>query len=108
LTLAAPEPAALLAKLPALAAAAGTFDGAAVVVSVATVAIIVVLKRLRPAWPGMLVAVVAAAAAVAAELTAHRVAPPLVRYDATIEQALKHLAQLRRAAAESEDGVPVV
>jgi hypothetical protein len=31
-----------------------------------------------------------------------------VRYDATIEHALKHLAQLRRAAAESEDGVPVV
>lgn len=50
-------------KLPALWAALGSVDPTAVMLSAATVAIIVALKRLRPDWPGMLIAVSGAAAA---------------------------------------------
>ncbi|MEW9806337.1 SulP family inorganic anion transporter [Mesorhizobium sp. ZMM04-5] len=63
------EPGELIPKLQALAAAWGTFNPAAVAVTVLTIAIIAGLRRWRPSWPGMLVAVAAASTiAVAAGL----------------------------------------
>jgi SulP family sulfate permease len=59
LTLSEREPAALLPKLQALAAAAGTINITAVAVAVATIAIILGLRKIRPHWPGFLIAVVA-------------------------------------------------
>ena len=55
------EPADFVPKLEALWAAAGTFTPAALAVSVLTVAVIVGLRRWRPNWPGILIAVVVAA-----------------------------------------------
>src|SRR5262245_22545071 len=51
------EPAALLPKLAAIAANLGTINPAAVILSLLAVAIIVSLRRLRPKWPGFLIAV---------------------------------------------------
>ena len=59
LTLAVPEPGPLPAKLPVLWAALPTISAAAAVLSAGTVLIIQGLKRVRPHWPGMLIAVVA-------------------------------------------------
>jgi sulfate permease, SulP family len=53
------EPGALVPKLQALAAAIDTINPTAVAVSIATIAIILLLRKFRPAWPGLLVAVVA-------------------------------------------------
>ena len=61
LTLASPEPGELIAKLKALSDALPTFNTAAALLAVATIAVIVVLKRARPGWPGMLIAVALAA-----------------------------------------------
>jgi len=66
LTLTGPEPGDLLEKLPFLWAAAGTASAAAMAIAVATIALIVGLKRYRPAWPGMLFAVVLTSALVVA------------------------------------------
>lgn len=66
LRLEAREPAEILPKLAVLWEARATFSPAAAGVAAATVATIVALRRLRPHWPGMLVAVALAAAAVAA------------------------------------------
>jgi SulP family sulfate permease len=60
------EPGELIPKLKALAAAWGTFNPSAILVALLTVVIIVGLKRARPSWPGMLVAVAAASVAVVA------------------------------------------
>lgn len=62
------EPGELLEKLPALWAARDSFTPGAMLLSAATVAIILGLRRWRPHWPGMLIAVgvVAAAAALLA------------------------------------------
>ncbi len=60
-----PEPGPLLAKVAVLAAAAPTLTPFAAGIGVFTVAVIVLLRRFRPAWPGMLIAVVGAAAAAA-------------------------------------------
>lgn len=60
------EPAEVMGKLEALWAARDTITPAAVAVSLATVAMIEVLKRWRPHWPSLLLAVTAAAVAVAA------------------------------------------
>ncbi|HEY6632512.1 MAG TPA: SulP family inorganic anion transporter [Rhizobiaceae bacterium] len=57
LTLSGKEPGELIPKLQALAAAWGTFNPAAVVIALLTVTVIAGLKRWRPSWPGMLVAV---------------------------------------------------
>jgi sulfate permease, SulP family len=65
LTLPGKEPGALLPKIGALAEAAGTLNPAAALVAALTVAVIVGLKRWRPGWPGMLIAVGAAALAAA-------------------------------------------
>lgn len=65
LTLAGPEPADMLHKLPTLWQALPTVNPVAVVVAVAAIAGILALKRWRPAIPGMLVVVVLGGAATA-------------------------------------------
>jgi SulP family sulfate permease len=64
LTLASKEPPDLLPKLGALAGALGTINLAAVLISVGTVVVIAGLKRLRPGWPGILLAVAVGSLAV--------------------------------------------
>ncbi|PQO24906.1 sodium-independent anion transporter [Rhodobacteraceae bacterium WD3A24] len=59
------EPGELVEKLPALWAARESFTPAALALAAGTVAVILLLRRLRPHWPGMLIAVAAAAAATA-------------------------------------------
>ncbi|WP_315787696.1 MULTISPECIES: SulP family inorganic anion transporter [unclassified Bradyrhizobium] len=61
ITLTAKEPGELIPKLTALAHGAPTANMAAVVLAALSIAIIVGLKRLRPTWPGILIAVVVAA-----------------------------------------------
>lgn len=61
LTLSGDEPPALIAKLGALWAARDTVTWAAVGVAVLSIGLIVVLRRWRPHWPGMLIAVVVSA-----------------------------------------------
>lgn len=58
ITLTGSEPGELIAKLQALTRAAPTTNVVAVAISVATIAIILGLRRVRPTWPGMLIAVV--------------------------------------------------
>jgi SulP family sulfate permease len=65
LTLAEPEPGPLLDKLPVLYEYAPTYDGATIALSLATIAVIVGVRRWRPQWPGMLLAVAGAAAVTA-------------------------------------------
>ncbi|MGZ6040530.1 MAG: SulP family inorganic anion transporter [Phenylobacterium sp.] len=60
------EPGTLIPKLVALAGALGTFNPAAAALGIAVAAVILILRRLRPTWPGMLIALVAASAANAA------------------------------------------
>jgi SulP family sulfate permease len=57
LRLAGPEPGPLLPKLMAIGKAAGTINISATVVAVLTIATIAAVKRWRPGWPGMLIAV---------------------------------------------------
>lgn len=59
------EPGELLEKLPVLWAARASITPAALVISLASVAVILGLRKLRPNWPGMLIAVAAAAMATA-------------------------------------------
>lgn len=59
------EPGELLEKVPALWAARSSLTPAAVGVSAATIAVILGLRRWRPHWPGMLIAVGFAATATA-------------------------------------------
>lgn len=61
LRLAGAEPGPIIPKLLALAHAASTFNIDAFAVGAATAAIIFVLRKTRPNWPGMLIAVAAAA-----------------------------------------------
>ena len=56
LRLAGPEPGELLPKLGALAAAGETLNPAALAVGLGTAALIFALRRARPNWPGMLIA----------------------------------------------------
>src|SRR4051794_9987167 len=60
----AKEPGELVAKLQALAGALHTVNFSAVAVSAVSIVIILVLRRLRPSWPGILIAVVVAAVGV--------------------------------------------
>jgi SulP family sulfate permease len=60
----AKEPGELVAKLQALAREIDTVNFSAVAVSAVSIAIILLLRRLRPAWPGILIAVVVAAVGV--------------------------------------------
>ncbi len=66
LSLAGPEPIELIDKIPALWNALPTFQPAAFLVAAGVIAVILVSHRLRPGWPGMLIAVAAAAATTAA------------------------------------------
>lgn len=66
LSLAGKEPGALIAKLEALVAAAGTVNASAVAIAGLTIATIVGVKRWRPSWPGMLIAVALASFAATA------------------------------------------
>lgn len=64
LELAVPEPGPLLEKLPVIWASLPTMDITTLLVSVATVGVIVAIARWRPALPGMLIAVAGGAVAV--------------------------------------------
>lgn len=57
------EPGPVLPKLMALGEALPTANPSALAVGAAVAAVILVMRRLRPAWPGMLIAVVAATGA---------------------------------------------
>ncbi|MFN7011509.1 MAG: SulP family inorganic anion transporter [Allorhizobium sp.] len=59
------EPGPLVDKLPALAAALPTLDPSSAAIAALTIAIILGLRRLRPTWPGMLIAVAVASAVTA-------------------------------------------
>ena len=63
ITLATKEPGEFLPKLEALAGALHTANFSAVAVAAVSIAIIVFLRKLRPNWPGILIAVVVAALA---------------------------------------------
>ena len=63
LTLARGEPGPFVDKLMALGAAAGTFNPSAVAIAALTIATILAVKRLKPSWPGMLIAIVVASLA---------------------------------------------
>jgi SulP family sulfate permease len=65
LKLTVPEPGPLLAKLKVLAAAATTVTPSALLLGVATAALIFALRRYRPLWPRKLIAVVLASVLVA-------------------------------------------
>jgi SulP family sulfate permease len=65
LTLAGPEPGPLVEKLGAIRAALPSLEPATLALSLGAVAGLVVLKRLRPHWPRMLIVVTLAAAAAA-------------------------------------------
>lgn len=65
LTLSVPEPGLLLEKIPVLWQALPSLTPAALAVSLGTIIIIVAMKRVRPHWPGMLIAVVLASLAAA-------------------------------------------
>lgn len=62
LTLAGVEPGPLLPKLEALWQARGTLNASALGVTVVTVGLVLGLKRFRPHWPGLLIAVTAVTA----------------------------------------------
>jgi SulP family sulfate permease len=66
LSLPGSEPGEIIAKVEALWAARGTVTWAAVVVAALTAAVILGLRRVRPHWPGMLIAVALASVVVAA------------------------------------------
>ncbi|CAN5922981.1 SulP family inorganic anion transporter [soil metagenome] len=63
LTLVGKEPGAIVPKLEAMALAIGTINPASVGLAGLTIGLIAATRRLRPHWPGMLIAVVAAAGA---------------------------------------------
>lgn len=63
LTLSGPEPGELIPRLQALWAAAGTVQPAAAGIAIVTAVMVLGLKRLRPGWPGMLIAIALASLA---------------------------------------------
>jgi sulfate permease, SulP family len=63
ITLATKEPGEFLPKLEALAGGLRTANFSAVALAAVSIAIIIFLRKLRPAWPGILIAVVVAALA---------------------------------------------
>ncbi len=65
LTLPGSEPGPIVEKIMALGRSADTANWAAVLTAALTIGIILALRRLRPHWPGMLIAVAAASIAVA-------------------------------------------
>ena len=65
LTLAGPEPGPIIPKLTALGAALPDANATAMAVAAGSIGLILVLRKLRPHWPGFLIAVVLAAVATA-------------------------------------------
>ncbi len=65
LSLAGAEPGPLVPKLIALGGAIPTLNGVAVSVAAVSIVIVIVLRRLRPHWPGFLIVVVMTAGATA-------------------------------------------
>jgi SulP family sulfate permease len=65
LTLLGPEPGPLVPKLVVLAQAYSTLNPAALIIGAASAALIFILRKWRPAWPGMLIAVALASVAAA-------------------------------------------
>src|SRR5579862_292248 len=63
ITIAGKEPGEFIPRLEALAGALPTANIPAIAVAAASIVLIVVLRRLRPSWPGILIAVAAAALA---------------------------------------------
>ena len=63
LTLAGKEPGPLVAKVEALARSVDTINPAAVALALLVIALILGIRKLRPHWPGILIAVVVAAVA---------------------------------------------
>ena len=63
ISLSTKEPGELLPKLDVLARSLHTANAAAIAISIVSIAIIVALRKLRPDWPGILIAVVVAALA---------------------------------------------
>ncbi|MDR6662005.1 SulP family sulfate permease [Tardiphaga robiniae] len=63
LTLTGKEPGELIPKLQVLGSAIHTVNLSAAAITIATIAIILLLKKLRPSWPGILIAVAASAVA---------------------------------------------
>jgi SulP family sulfate permease len=63
ITLSGKEPGEFIPKLQALAGGLHTANGSAIAIAAISIAIIVVLRRLRPHWPGILIAVAVAALA---------------------------------------------
>src|SRR6201999_3259158 len=61
ITLSGKEPGELTPKLMALASGLPTANPSAVAIAVVSIAVIAVLRRWRPTWPGILIAVVLAA-----------------------------------------------
>ena len=61
ITLSAKEPSEFVPKLIALAGGLRTANPAAITVAVVSIVVIAALRRLRPSWPGILIAVVLAA-----------------------------------------------
>lgn len=57
ITLTGGEPGPVIDKLAALARSAGTMNPAALGLSLATIAVILLIRRYRPTWPGLLIAV---------------------------------------------------
>lgn len=66
LTLGGPEPGPLLEKLPVLWSSVPTMEASSVGVALASIVVITGLKKVRPHWPGMLIAVAGTAAVTAA------------------------------------------
>ncbi|MEZ5565179.1 MAG: SulP family inorganic anion transporter [Gammaproteobacteria bacterium] len=58
LTLGEPEPGALIEKLRVIRTSLPTFSPETLAMAIATIVVIIGLKRIRPHWPGMLIAVV--------------------------------------------------
>ncbi len=65
LTLAVPEPGPLIDKLPMLWQSLPTLDPTTLAIALASIGVIAGLKKIRPHWPGMLMAVAGAALATA-------------------------------------------
>ena len=65
ITLTGKEPGELLPKLAALGSAIGSTSPFAVAISAATIAMIFAIRRLRPRWPGLLIAVIVSGIAAA-------------------------------------------
>ena len=63
ITLSGKEPGEFIPKLQALAGGLHTANNSAIAIAAISIAIIVVLRRLRPHWPGILIAVAVAAVA---------------------------------------------